>query len=80
MPKPSLDSILASVRRLPLTFDADERKESALRLIYAVRPEWQAYPDQIEMRLFAEGLMNHVRLVARPSPRLNAAADPSEAS
>ena len=48
-------------KSIPLIYDRKNPKESAIRLAYAVRPEWETGVGDLEIHQFIGGLMNSVR-------------------
>ena len=45
---------------LPLSYDYENSKESALNLVYAVEPKWKDHEDAVEMTKFTDGITNSV--------------------
>jgi hypothetical protein len=55
---------LARVPRIPLVYDPRNHRESALKLVFAVCPEWESTTGEINIYQFIGGLMNSVSIVA----------------
>lgn len=53
---------------IPLIYDKDDSEPSALRLLYALYPEWEALPGKVRIKQFTGGVMNTVRFVLRHHP------------
>jgi ethanolamine kinase len=50
-----------NLRHIPLEYSHEDSQNSALRLILALRPEWEQDKDEIEFVRFTEGITNTVR-------------------
>ena len=51
----------ADVKALTMTYSSANSDESALKLVYSIRPEWEARPGPVHIVRFTEGIMNTVR-------------------
>lgn len=49
-----------NLRHIPLEYSHEDSQNSALRLILALRPEWEQDKDEIEFVRFTEGITNTV--------------------
>ena len=50
-----------NLRHIDLFYDSADSHESALALILALRPDWQATKDTIDFVRFKDGITNTVR-------------------
>jgi ethanolamine kinase len=50
-----------SVTHIPLYYDSANSRQSALKLILTLRPEWRETQDTIEFVKFTDGITNTVR-------------------
>ncbi len=48
---------------LPLSYDHEESRASALRLVLSINPEWGEDEDQVEFIRFKDGITNTVRMM-----------------
>lgn len=56
------DPEIPSIQR---TYDKNDSEASALRLLHALYPEWEALPGKVKIKQFTGGVMNTVRFVLR---------------
>lgn len=69
----------SKVRFIPLTYNSAESKTSALRLILALRPEWEGGDGKIEFIRFTDGITNTLLKVVNKRPGLSAEEIDNEA-
>jgi ethanolamine kinase len=67
------------VRFIPLTYNQAESQTSALRLILALRPEWENSDGKIEFVRFTDGITNTLLKVIKKRPGLSAEEVDNEA-
>ena len=74
-PSPPEDITLgkADVKALAMTYSNANSDESTLKLVYSIRPEWEARPGPVNIIRFTDGIMNTVRYalqqpLGRPRP------------
>ena len=74
-PSPPEDITLgkADVKALAMTYSNANSDESTLKLVYSIRPEWEARPGPVNIVRFTDGIMNTVRYAlqqprGRPPP------------
>lgn len=56
-----------SIRYIPQYYNHADSRNSALRLILTLRPEWKECEDTIEFVRFTDGITNTVRAIGCPS-------------
>ena len=57
----------ADVKALAMTYSNANSDESALKLVYSIRPEWVARPGPVKIVRFTDGIMNTVRYALQQS-------------
>lgn len=51
-----------------LRFDASDQEDSALRLVYWIRPKWREHAGHLQITKFTDGITNTVsRWICRPN-------------
>ena len=48
------------IRFIPQAYDEYDGEASALRLLYALYPDWASRPGSVKIKAFTEGIMNTV--------------------
>ena len=51
----------ATLKHIPLSYKHDHSDESALRLVYTIRPKWREDDGPVEIVKFTDGITNTVR-------------------
>ncbi|TAQ89003.1 hypothetical protein B7494_g2685 [Chlorociboria aeruginascens] len=69
----------SKVRFIPLTYNQSESQISALRLVLALRPEWEQTEGKIELIRFTDGITNTLLKVVKQKPGLSAEEGDNEA-
>lgn len=62
---------IGSVRHIPLLYSAADSRPSALRLLFALNPDWEESRDQIELIQFQDGITNNLYKCIRKLPEVS---------
>lgn len=50
----------APIKHIELAYHNNDGEASAMRLLYALFPDWEASPGPLKIKQFTEGIMNTV--------------------
>ena len=59
------------IRYIPLTYDGTKSQESALRLVLAIRPDWESPDSNVEFVRFTDGITNTLLKAVNKRPGLS---------
>ena len=52
-----------NIRTIDLSYDRDNSKALATRIVYAVLPEWEEQDGELKFETFTQGITNTVRFM-----------------
>lgn len=62
------DTEIVETKRISMSFNNSESNQSALQLVYSIRPDWETSPGSIDVHRFTAGVMNTLLKVTKRVP------------